>query len=176
MKDGRKKYTHVACCSWIDGGRWKIHCSPPAEGSLMHSHGYQNDRLIDETHGYITFLVIHWHLLFFYYYYFILFLSIYHQKQLPHSLTEWGTLCENRWKPSTGCVPCRRKRRRREEVQVCLWHCSCLLTLDVFFCELGQVSNKSPPPIAQCPSRFTLGAMESWPKKTAPRGDASPCY
>lgn len=43
---------------------------------------------------------------------------------------------------------------------MCLWRCSCLLTLDVFYCELGQVSNKSPPPITQCPSRFTLGATE----------------
>lgn len=56
---------------------------------------------------------------------------------------------------------------RQEETEkagggVCvrLWRISCLLTLDVFFCQLGQVSNKSPPPIMQCPSRFTLGAME----------------
>lgn len=47
-----------------------------------------------------------------------------------------------------------------EKASVCLWRRSCLLTLDVFFCELGQVSNKSPPPITQCPSRFTLGATE----------------
>lgn len=37
----------------------------------------------------------------------------------------------------------------------------CLLALDVFFCEVGQLSNKSPPPpITHCPPRFTPGATE----------------
>lgn len=40
------------------------------------------------------------------------------------------------------------------------WRCGCSLALDVFFCKVGQLSNKSPPPITQCPPRFTLGAAE----------------
>lgn len=107
--------------------------------------------------------IFKYHSDFFLLYFSVLFLSIYHQKQLPPP-SQRVAHCAQRDESSVLVVyPAGgngERERRREGARVCVWRRSCLFTLDVFSCELGQVSNKSLPPITQCPLRFTLGATE----------------